>query len=221
MIDILIVEDNKELCGLLCDFLRMENYTVSIAETGEKALSLYEKYGARLVLLDINLPELDGFAVCGKIRQNDNTPIIMLTARTDKEDKLNGILAGADDYIEKPYDIDILIAKIKGIFKRRLALDVISEGDISLNIANETVTKRGVPVDVASKEFEILRLLIENKGQTLNKEFLFNRVWGADSESELQTLTVHIKWLRQKIEDDPKNPSKIITVWGRGYRWGN
>ena len=221
MVDILIVEDNKELCGLLCDFLHMENYTVSIAETGEKALSLYEKYGARLVLLDINLPKLDGFAVCRKIRQEDNTPIIMLTARTDKEDKLNGILTGADDYIEKPYDIDILLAKIKGIFKRRLSLDVISDGNITLNLVDETVTKCGMSINMTSKEFELLRLLIENKGQTLNKNFLFNRIWGADSDSELQTLTVHIKWLRQKIEDDPKNPSKIVTVWGRGYRWEN
>lgn len=219
MVDILIVEDNKELCGLLCDFLRLENYTVSVAETGEKALSLYEKYGARLVLLDINLPKLDGFAVCRKIRENDNTPIIMLTARTDKEDKLNGILSGADDYIEKPYDIDILLAKIKGIFKRRLSLDVISDGDITLNIADETVMKRGHSVPVTSKEFELLRLLIENKGQMLSKDFIFSRVWGAESESELQTLTVHIKWLRQKIEDDPKNPVKLLTVWGKGYRW--
>ncbi len=219
MVDILIVEDNKELCGLLCDFLRLENYTVSIAETGEKALSLYEKYGARLVLLDINLPKLDGFAVCRKIRENDNTPIIMLTARTDKEDKLNGILSGADDYIEKPYDIDILLAKIKGIFKRRLSFDVISDGDITLNIADETVMKRGRSVPVTSKEFELLRLLIENKGQMLSKDFIFSRVWGAESESELQTLTVHIKWLRQKIEDDPKNPVKLLTVWGKGYRW--
>lgn len=219
MVDILIVEDNKELCGLLCDFLRLENYTVSVAETGEKALSLYEKYGARLVLLDINLPKLDGFAVCRKIRKNDNTPIIMLTARTDKEDKLNGILSGADDYIEKPYDIDILLAKIKGIFKRRLSFDVISDGDITLNIADETVMKRGRSVPVTSKEFELLRLLIENKGQMLSKDFIFSRVWGAESESELQTLTVHIKWLRQKIEDDPKNPVKLLTVWGKGYRW--
>ena len=199
----------------------MENYTVSIAETGEKALSLYEKYGARLVLLDINLPELDGFSVCGKIRQNDNTPIIMLTARDNKEDKLNGILSGADDYIEKPYDIDILLAKIKGIFRRRLSLDIITDDSITLNIADETVTKCGMSIAVTSKEFQLLRLLIENKGQILSKDFLFNRIWGSDSESELQTLTVHIKWLRQKIEKDPKNPEKILTVWGRGYRWGN
>jgi len=219
MTDILIVEDNAELCGLLCDFLRAENYTVSTAETAEKALSLYEKYGARLVLLDINLPGLDGFAVCKKIREQDNIPIIILTARVDKEDKLNGILLGADDYIEKPYDIDILIAKIKGIFRRRLALDVITEGDITLNIADGTVFKSGEHLAMTAKEFELLRLLIENKGQTLGKDFIFNRIWGSDSESEQQTLTVHIKWLRQKIEDDPKAPVRILTVWGKGYRW--
>ncbi|WP_024862011.1 response regulator transcription factor [Ruminococcus flavefaciens] len=219
MTDILIVEDNAELRGLLCDFLRSESYTVSVAETAEKALSLYEKYGARLVLLDINLPGLDGFAVCKRIREQDNIPIIILTARVDKEDKLNGILLGADDYIEKPYDIDILIAKIKGIFKRRLALDVLTDGDITLNLAEETVSKNREPVAITAKEFELLRLLIENKGQTLGKDFIFNRIWGSDSESEQQTLTVHIKWLRQKIEDDPKNPARILTVWGKGYRW--
>jgi DNA-binding response OmpR family regulator len=219
MTDILIVEDNAELSGLLCDFLRSENYTVSVAETAEKALSLYEKYGARLVLLDINLPGIDGFAVCKRIREQDNIPIIILTARVDKEDKLNGILLGADDYIEKPYDIDILIAKIKGIFKRRLAFDVLTDGDITLNIADETVMKNGEPVTMTAKEFELLRLLIENKGQTLSKDFIFNRIWGSDSESEQQTLTVHIKWLRQKIEDDPKTPTRILTVWGKGYRW--
>ena len=219
MVDILIVEDNKELCGLLCEFLRVEGYVVSTADTGEKALSLYEKYGARLVLLDINLPGMDGFAVCKRIRAKENTPILILTARCDKEDKLNGIILGADDYIEKPYDIDILIAKIKGIFKRRLALDVITDGDLTLNISTGTVSKNGEPLNMTAKEFELLSMLISNKGQTLTKEMLFDRIWGSDSESEPQTLTVHIKWLRQKIESDPKNPTRIITVWGKGYRW--
>jgi DNA-binding response OmpR family regulator len=219
MVDILIVEDNEELCGLLCDFLRSEDYTVSTAPSAEKALSLFEKYGARLVLLDIMLPDMDGFAVCKRIREKDNTPIIILTARTDKEDKLNGILLGADDYIEKPYDIDILIAKIKGIFRRRLAIDKLTDGDITLDLAEGTAEKCGVPLNMTAKEFELLHLLMENKGQTLNKDFIFNRIWGADSESEPQTLTVHIKWLRQKIEDDPKTPQKLLTVWGKGYRW--
>ena len=219
MTDILIVEDNKELSGLLGDLLRAEGFTVSAAADGEKALSLYEKYGARLILLDINLPGMDGFAVCRKIREIDNVPMIILTARTEREDKLSGIVLGADDYIEKPYDIDILIAKIRGIFRRRLAIDTLSDGSISLDLAGETVTKDGRNVPVTAKEFELLRLLMENKGQTLGKEFIFGRIWGSDSESELQTLTVHIKWLREKIEDDPKSPRRIVTVWGKGYRW--
>ena len=219
MVDILLVEDNKELSSLLCDFLRAEGYSVSVSESGEKALSLYEKYGAKLVLLDINLPGMDGFAVCRRIRERENTPIIILTARLEKEDKLNGIISGADDYIEKPYDIDILIAKIKGIFKRRLAIDTLTDGDLILDIANEAVLRNGEKLNVTAKEFELLKMLIENKGQTLSKEMLFDRIWGADSESEPQTLTVHIKWLRQKIERDPKNPERILTVWGKGYRY--
>ncbi len=219
MTDILIVEDNKEISELLCDFLRGENYTVSVAETGEKALSLYERYGARLVVLDIILPGIDGFAVCKKIREESNTPILIVSAKTDKEDKLNGLVLGADDYIEKPYDIDIMLAKIAGIFKRRYALDELIDGDIRVNKASNVVYKNDVKLEMTSKEFDLLVLLIENKGKALTKEYLFNQIWGSDSFSEQQTLTVHIKWLRQKIEDDPKNPKHIQTVWGVGYKY--
>ena len=219
MTDILIVEDNKELADLLCDFLRAENYTVSVAETGEKALSLYEKYGARLVVLDIMLPGMDGFAVCRKIREESNTPILIVSAKTEKEDKLNGLVLGADDYIEKPYDIDILLAKIAGIFKRRYALDEVICGDIKINTVSRTVCKNDAKLEMTAKEFDLLVLLIENKGKALTKEYLFNQIWGSDSFSEQQTLTVHIKWLRQKIEDDPKNPAHILTVWGVGYKY--
>lgn len=217
--DILIVEDNKELAGLLCDFLRAENYTVSVAETGEKALLLYQKYGARLLVLDIMLPGIDGFGVCRKIREESNTPILIVSAKTDKEDKLNGLNFGADDYIEKPYDIDIMLAKINGIFKRRYALDEITDGDIRINKVNHTVFKNDIQLEMTAKEFDLLLLLLENKGRVLSKEYLFNRIWGSDSFSEQQTLTVHIKWLRQKIEDDPKNPKRILTVWGVGYKY--
>lgn len=219
MTDILIVEDNKELADLLCDFLRAENYTVSVAQTGEKALSLYEKYGARLIVLDIMLPGIDGFAVCRKIREESNTPILIVSAKTDKEDKLNGLVLGADDYIEKPYDIDIMLAKIAGIFKRRYALDEIIEREIRINKVSRTVYKNDVPIEMTAKEFDLLLLLIENKGKPLTKEYLFNQIWGSDSFSEQQTLTVHMKWLRQKIEDDPKNPKRLITVWGVGYKY--
>lgn len=219
MTDILIVEDEKELAGLLCDFLRAENYTVSVAETGEKALSLYEKYGARLIVLDIMLPGIDGFAVCRKIREESNTPILIVSAKTDKEDKLNGLVLGADDYIEKPYDIDIMFAKIAGIFKRRYSVDEIIDGNIRINKVERTVYKNDVHIEMTAKEFDLLLLLTENSGKTMTKEYLFNQIWGSDSFSEQQTLTVHIKWLRQKIEDDAKNPKKILTVWGVGYKY--
>ncbi len=217
--DILIVEDNKELGVLLCDFLRAKNYTVSVAESGEKALSLYEKYGARLIVLDIMLPGMDGFAVCAKIREQSNTPILIVSAKTGKDDNLNGLILGADDYIEKPYDIDILLAKIDGIFKRRYAVDEIIEGNLKINKISRTVYKNDIAIEMTAKEFSLLVLLIENKGKALSKDYLFNQIWGSDSFSEQQTLTVHIKWLRQKIEDNPKNPTRIQTVWGMGYKF--
>ena len=219
MVDILIVEDNKEISSLLKDFLVKENYIVSVAETGEKALSLYEKYGARLVLLDIMLPGIDGFNICSKIRENSNTPIFILSAKIGKEDKLNGIILGADDYIEKPVDIDILLAKIKGIFKRRYDIDKIVEGNLTLNIATQKLTVGNKDYELTTKECELLKILIENKNTTLKKEYLFNTIGGSDSDTEYQSLTVHIKWLREKIEEDPKNPKHILTVWGTGYRF--
>ncbi len=219
MTDILVVEDNKELAELLCDFLRKENYTVSAAENAEKALELYQKYGARLIVLDIMLPQKDGFWLCEKIRAESNTPILIVSAKTEKEDKLSGLNLGADDYIEKPYDIDIMLAKIGGIFKRRYSLDELVDGDIKINKIQRTVHKNSDPIEMTAKEFDLLVLLLENKGRTLSKEYIFDTVWGKDSFSEPQTLTVHIKWLRQKIEEDPKDPQKIITVWGVGYRY--
>ena len=153
MIDILIVEDDKELADVLCDFLRVENYTVSIAQTGEKALLLYEKYGAKLVLLDVMLPGIDGLSVCSKIRESSNTPIIIISAKGEKDDKLNGLILGADDYIEKPYDIDILLAKISGIFKRRYFVDEITDDDLVLNKEQRTVKKNNIPIDMTLKEF--------------------------------------------------------------------
>ena len=134
-------------------------------------------------------------------------------------DKVDGLDLGADDYIEKPYDIDIMLAKIAGIFKRRYAVDELTCGNIKINKLSRTVYKDNQPLDMTAKEFDLLLLLAENQGKTLTKEFLFNRIWGYDSFSEQQTLTVHIKWLRQKIEDDPKKPRKIQTVWGVGYQY--
>ncbi len=219
MTDILIVEDDKELSLLLTDFLRAEGYTVSAVESGEKAVSLFHKYGARLVVLDINLPDINGFAVCSALREKADTPILIVSCRTNKEDKLSGFDLGADDYIEKPYDIDILIAKIKGIFKRRYQKEILSASGVTLNLADRTAEIDGRSTDLTAKEFDLLALLMENRNKALKKEYLFNTVWGSDSDSELQTLHVHINRLRSKLGDDPKNAKRLLTVWGVGYKF--
>ncbi|MCQ4022077.1 MULTISPECIES: response regulator transcription factor [unclassified Ruminococcus] len=219
MTDILVVEDNAEMGGLLCDFLKNENYSVVLCESAEDALRHFEREGARLVVLDVMLPKVDGLTVCRKIRESSNTPIIIVSAKTAKDDKLAGLLLGADDYIEKPYDIDILLAKIRGIFKRRYQSESITDGNLRLDKSKRVVFKDNKLIEMTQKEFDLLALLMENSGQTLSKDMLFNKIWGFDSFSEPQTLTVHIKWLRQKIEDEPKNPKRIVTVWGIGYRY--
>lgn len=219
MLDIIIVEDNKEIGTLLCEFLRKEKFTVSIAETGEKAIEIFEKYGAKLIILDISLPGIDGFAVCSKVRENSNAHIMIASARTDKDDMLKGLGLGADDYIEKPYDIDILLAKVRGVFKRKYAIDELISDELRINTVTGAIYVNNKQIESTIKEYELLKFMMENKGVTLKKEYLFNTVWGSDSESELQTLTVHIKWLRQKIESDPKHPKHIITEWGVGYRF--
>lgn len=217
--DILVVEDNIEMGSILCEFLQGDGYNTKLCNDGESAIDYFQKNGAKIVILDIMLSNIDGFAVCKKIRESNNTPIIMVSAKIEKDNKLNGLLLGADDYIEKPYDIDILLAKVSGIFKRRYNNDIITDGNIKIDRIKHTVYKDNNEVPMTQKEFDLLVLLMNNKGKTLNKEVIFNKIWGCDSFSEQQTLTVHIKWLRQKIEDNPKNPKKILTVWGIGYRY--
>lgn len=219
MADIIVVEDNEEIGGLLQDFLIAEGYDAYLAVTGEEGLEVFSAEGARLFILDIMLPGMDGFAVCSKIREKDNTPIIIVSAKDSKEDKLNGILLGADDYIEKPYDIDILLAKVKGIFKRRYSSDEIISGDIRLDKTGHRVYKGHEEKTLNAKEYALLLYLMENKNKVISKDELFNKIWGFESDSEPQTLTVHIKWLREKLENDPKKPDHIQTVWGVGYRF--
>lgn len=219
MTDILVVEDNIEMGNLLTDFLKNEGYSVMLCVNGEDALKHFENFGARLIILDIMLPNIDGFTVCRRIRENSNTPIIVVSAKCEKEDKLNGLILGADDYIEKPYDIDLLLAKIKGIFQRRYQSDIIVDGNLKIDKKKRILYKNDTEIGLTQKEFDLLLLLMENMGKTMSKDLLFNKIWGFDSFSEPQTLTVHIKWLRKKIEKDPKNPKTIVTVWGVGYRY--
>ena len=175
MADIIIVEDNEEIGGLLSDFLTAEGYDTYLALTGEEALAVYEEDGAKLIVLDIMLPGMDGFAVCSKIRENSNTPIIIVSAKDSKEDKLNGLMLGADDYIEKPYDIDILLAKIAGIFKRRYSTNDLVDGNIRLDKVGRHLYVDGKEISVTAKELDLLLYMMENKGKVLPKEELFNK----------------------------------------------
>ena len=217
--NILIVEDNDELAEVLLDFLVAEGYEAEIAGNGYEALELFSAHSPRLVILDIMLPGMDGFTVCTEIRRLSDVPVIIVSARGEKTDMLDGLGLGADDYIEKPYDIDILLAKINGIFERRYRGRMIKEGSLTIDCAKREVYLDGRPLPLTVKEYELLLLLVTNKEKVISKEELFNKVWGVESESEQQTLTVHIKRLRQKIEKDPGNPRCILTVWGVGYKF--
>jgi DNA-binding response OmpR family regulator len=223
MMDILIVEDNEELANLIETFLQRDGYHAVTATSGEAALQYLEEHAVELVLLDIMLPGIDGFAVCTQIRKKDNIPILIMSAKVDKEDKMNGFLLGADDYMEKPVDVDILSAKIAALLRRsQLAKEKnarLESGSISIDMDAKQVFYQKHELNLTVKEYELLLLLAKNAGKTLNKDYLFNQIWGADSFSENQTLTVHIKMLRDKIEDNPKQPLRIKTVWGVGYRY--
>lgn len=221
MYDILMVEDEKELANLLSIFIEKAGYTVLRAASGEEALACLEKEQAKLLLLDITLPGIDGFTVLREVRKVGSVPVLIISACVDKEDKLNGFQLGADDYIEKPVDADLLIAKIRSLLLRTYGTfsqkEMLVSGAITIDKSARKVFKDGNDVELNVKEYELLLLLAENPGKTLDKEYLFNKVWGIESFSENQTLTVHIKMLRNKIEDNPRKPVRIKTVWGVGY----
>ena len=223
MKDILLVEDNRELSRLIAGFLRKDGYSVEICEDGEATMHFMEVDSVRLVLLDIMLPGMDGFAVCSAIRKHGTVPIVIMSAMVDKGDKLKGYELGADDYLEKPVDIDLLRMKVKVVIKRsqetKIINRIINSGDITIDTDAMTVTKDNQVVELNVKEYELLLLLVKNAGKTLNKDYIFNEIWGVDSFSENQTLTVHIKRLRDKIESNPKDPKHILTVWGVGYKY--
>jgi DNA-binding response OmpR family regulator len=223
MVDLLIIEDNLELGTILSDFLARDGYSLYHAVSGEEGMEYLRHNTVKLVLLDIMLPGMDGFGVCQMIRSKGNVPIIIMSAKVEKEDKIAGLSLGADDYIEKPFDIDILLAKIKAQLRRSYELyekgRVLSDGNLTVDLGATTAYLNGKPLDMTVKEYELLVLFLENKNKTLNKDWIFNKIWGVDSFSEPSTLTVHINKLREKIEQNPKSPKRIITVWGVGYKY--
>lgn len=223
MKDILLVEDNRELAELLQTFLEKDGFTVYSVPTGEEAQAYLKENRVKIMLLDIMLPGMDGFAVCRAVHEKGDIPILIMSARAEKDDKLNGFGLGADDYMEKPVDPDLLTAKVRALLQRtygtRSETDYLVSGGLTIDRNARKVYRDHQAVELNVKEYELLLLLAENPGRTLHKEYLFDRIWGMDSFSENQTLTVHIRMLRNKIEEDPRAPRRIQTVWGVGYRY--
>lgn len=223
MQDILLIEDNEELAELIKDFLLRDGFTVWDVRSGEAALAYLKEHPVKLLVLDVMLPQMDGFAVCSAVRENGNIPILIMSARARREDKLIGYELGADDYMEKPVDAEILSAKAKvlmqRVYGREKQADMLTSGSMTVNLASRQLYVEGNLVELNGKEYELLLMFLRNPGKTLRKEYVFGEIWGLDSMSENQTLTVHIKMLRSKIEKDPKNPRRILTVWGIGYRY--
>lgn len=222
MYDILLVEDHQELATLLHAFLSKEGFSLFHVTSGEEALAWLQDHKSRVVLLDLTLPHMDGFAVCKAVRRKGDIPVVILSAKSDREAQLTAFELGADDYVLKPCDPDILSAKLRVLWNRVYGSTqdtVLTSGAIRIDTQARKVVLNDQPLELNVKEYELLLLFIKNEGKTLHKDFLFNEIWGSGCDSENQTLTVHIKMLRAKIEQDPRHPKRIQTVWGIGYRY--
>ena len=223
MTDILIIEDDDELRGLLVDFMEAEGFSVTGVPTAEEGIAFLDKELSRIILLDIMLPGIDGFAACTAIRENKDIPIIMMSARDDDESKLMGYKLGADDYIEKPVSIPILTAKVKALLHRSETMvsnkEVLEYDRIVIDLNRRVVTKDGRECEIRGKMFDLLTFMVKNQGRLLYKDELIDAVWG-DAFVEQSTLNVHVRWLRERLEDEPENPKLIKTVWRKGYIFG-
>lgn len=224
MKDILVIEDNQELLVLITQILESAGYQVESSENGEDGFSFLSQEPVKLVLLDLMLPGIDGFEVCSKVRSIRNIPILMMSAKNDEESKILSLDLGADDYIDKPFSASFLIAKVKALLRRNYEFkeqeqSLLVEGNLTIDTKSRKVYQDGKEINLPGKEYDLLMLLITHPNEVLRKEWLFNQVWGYDSLSEISSLTVHIRWIREKIEENPKEPKRITTVWGIGYQW--
>lgn len=220
---VLIVEDESNIAELINLYLKKEGYETMIAEDGGKALELYRLFRPDLVLLDIMLPVMDGWAVCAKIRETDKTPIIMLTAKGETTDKVTGLEMGADDYIVKPFEPKELVARIKAVIRRYQSADApekeLSFPGLTINISSYTVNYRGQSLDMPPKELELLYFLANHAGQVFTREQLLEQVWGYDYFGDSRTVDVHVKRLREKLGGCEEYGWNIKTVWGVGYKF--
>ncbi|MEK3791819.1 response regulator transcription factor [Paenibacillus sp. FSL R7-0204] len=217
---ILIVEDEDILREIMKDYLLEEGYRVIEAIDGKQAVSLFQEHEVDLILLDIMLPELDGWSVCRRIRKTSNVPIIVLTARSDEDDTLLGFELGADDYVTKPYRPLILLARVKRLLESRYIgrheSDTLSGGGISIHFPSRTVSIDGTSSDLTHTEFEILAYLLQNKGIIISREQLITKIWGYDFAGDDRTVNSHIRNLRSKLGTHAK---QIVTVVRSGYKF--
>ncbi len=225
MSKILIVEDERAIVEILKFNLRKEGYEVLEAMDGEAGLTLARIEDPDLILLDLMLPKMDGFSVCKTLRSEGHLmPILMLTAREEEEDKVSGLEAGADDYITKPFSMRELLARVKANIRRR-SLDqtpqsaqaVLQAGDLTVDTVKYQVLKNGVALELTQKEFDLLQLLVSEPGRVFTREELMVQVWNYDYFGDMRTVDVTVRRLREKIEDEPGNPSHILTRRGAGY----
>ena len=225
---VFVIEDEESFVDALTIGLKREGFRVEVAIDGQEALDRFDEVRPDVVLLDVMLPRRSGIDVCREMRRRSNVPIIMVTAKGSEIDTVVGLEVGADDYVTKPYRLRELVARIRAVMRRLPTGDSYGQlasaerldvGDVMVDLEAHEVEIRGVPVTLPLKEFELLSLLLDNAARVLTRETLIDRVWGMDYVGDTKTLDVHIKRLRSKVEPDPANPTRIVTIRGLGYKY--
>jgi DNA-binding response OmpR family regulator len=220
---ILLVEDDETLRKTLAYNLEKEGFKVKQTGDGSEALTLAREQPPDLIVLDVMLPSLDGLSVCRILRKESEVPIIMLTARDSEIDRIIGLEIGADDYIVKPFNLGEFLARIRAVLRRspqpRAVTDQLESNDLLMDLIARKVFRGSQELSLTHKEFDLLASLMRNKGAVLSRDLLLEKVWGYNYTGETKTVDVHVRWLREKIEEEPSNPKRIMTVRGVGYRF--
>ncbi|HEY3506069.1 MAG TPA: response regulator transcription factor [Actinocatenispora sp.] len=221
---ILVVEDDPTVAEVVTGYLHRANFIATVAPDGDTGLELAEMLKPDLIVLDLMLPGTDGMRVCRRLRERSQVPIIMLTALSDEENRLQGLTVGADDYLTKPFSPRELVLRVRSVLRRVNAAapvaadDVLRAGRLTIDPTAHTATKDGVPLALTAREFDLLAYLMRRPGRVLRRDELMRGVWAYDF-GDASTVTVHVRRLREKIEDDPAHPTILVTVWGMGYRF--
>jgi two-component system OmpR family response regulator len=233
---ILVVDDDKNLLEVIKYNLANDGYAVVLAETGTQAIEMARREKPDLIILDVMLPGIDGFEVCRILRKEMSVPILILSAKTDEIDKVVGLELGADDYISKPFSVRELMARVRATIRRGQFTEqqssaktleetkprtILKGHDLVVDTVRHQVTLKGAPLNLTPKEFELLSFLMQGKGQVFSREQLMEKVWGYTFDGSKRTVDVHMRWLRQKIEDNPETPKFLVTVIGFGYKFEN